>query len=121
MYDMTRFPNGWSNDRRQGNWHARNLNDAIGWRRSAHRISRHSSAKGSCSSKMMTDTANSWAAKPHSARSTDNTSAIIAVQNATVAPLELTKCEFYRFTEDRARISRYGRALRRAHARSSAE
>ena len=30
----------------------------------------------------------------------DNTSAIVAVQNATAAPLELTKMEFYRFTED---------------------
>ena len=34
----------------------------------------------------------------------DNTSAIVAVQNATAAPLELTKMEFYRFTEDWARI-----------------
>lgn len=34
----------------------------------------------------------------------DNTSAIIAVQSATAAPLELTKMEFYRFTEDWARI-----------------
>lgn len=35
----------------------------------------------------------------------DNTSAIIAVQNATAAPLELTKMEFYRFTEDWARAA----------------
>ena len=34
----------------------------------------------------------------------DKTSAIVAVQNATAAPLELTKMEFYRFTEDWARI-----------------
>src|SRR5699024_8676519 len=55
---------------------------------------------------MMTDTAELMGASEASLGTVkpDNTSAIIAVQNATAAPLELTKMEFYRFTEDWARI-----------------
>ena len=34
----------------------------------------------------------------------DNTSAIVTVQKATIAPLELVKMEFYRFVEDSVRI-----------------
>ena len=34
----------------------------------------------------------------------DNTSAIVTVQQATIAPLELVKMEFYRFVEDTVRI-----------------
>ena len=34
----------------------------------------------------------------------DNTSAIVTVQKATIAPLELVKMEFYRFVEDTVRI-----------------
>ena len=56
VYDMTRFPNGWSND----------VGKAIAMR--------------------------------------GNPNEAIAVQSATAAPLELTKMEFYRFTEDWARI-----------------
>ena len=55
---------------------------------------------------MMTDTAELMGASEAALGTVnpDNTSAIIAVQNATAAPLELTKMEFYRFTEDWARI-----------------
>ena len=35
----------------------------------------------------------------------DNTSAIVTVQQATIAPLELVKMEFYRFVEDTVRIA----------------
>ena len=34
----------------------------------------------------------------------ENTSAIVPVQQATIAPLELVKMEFYRFVEDCVRI-----------------
>ena len=55
---------------------------------------------------MMTDTAELMGASEAALGTVkpDNTSAIVAVQNATAAPLELTKMEFYRFTEDWARI-----------------
>ena len=55
---------------------------------------------------MMTDTAELMGASEAALGTVnpDNTSAIIAVQNATAAPLELTKMEFYRFTEDWARV-----------------
>lgn len=103
IYDMTRFPGGWSNDVGKAIGMRGNPNDAIA---TAFRAPDISSQVLLLLKQMMTDTAELMGASEAALGTIrpDNTSAIIAVQNATAAPLELTKMEFYRFTEDWARI-----------------
>ena len=103
VYDMTRFPNGWSNDVGKAIGMRGNPNDAIA---AAFRAPDISAQVLQLLKQMMTDTAELMGASEAALGTVnpDNTSAIIAVQNATAAPLELTKMEFYRFTEDWARI-----------------
>ena len=103
VYDMTRFPNGWSNDVGKAIGMRGNPNEAIA---AAFRAPDISAQVLQLLKQMMTDTAELMGASEAALGTVnpDNTSAIIAVQNATAAPLELTKMEFYRFTEDWARI-----------------
>ncbi|RHS38539.1 hypothetical protein DWV55_00790 [Butyricicoccus sp. AF10-3] len=103
VYDMTRFPNGWSNDVGKAIGMRGNPNDAIA---AAFRAPDISAQVLQLLKQMMTDTAELMGASEAALGTVnpDNTSAIIAVQNATAAPLELTKMEFYRFTEDWARV-----------------
>ena len=103
VYDMTRFPNGWSNDVGKAIGMRGNPNEAIA---AAFRAPDISAQVLQLLKQMMTDTAELMGASEAALGTVnpDNTSAIIAVQNATAAPLELTKMEFYRFTEDWARV-----------------
>ena len=103
IYDMTRFPNGWSNDVGKAVGMRGNPNEAIA---TAFKAPDISSQVLGLLKQMMTDTAELMGASEAALGTVnpDNTSAIVAVQNATAAPLELTKMEFYRFTEDWARI-----------------
>ena len=103
VYDMTRFPNGWSNDVGKAIAMRGNPNEAIA---AAFRAPDISAQVLQLLRQMMTDTTELMGASEASLGTVrpDNTSAIIAVQSATAAPLELTKMEFYRFTEDWARI-----------------
>lgn len=103
IYDMTRFPGGWSNDIGKAIGMRGNPNEAIATAFKAPDISAQVLL---LLRQMMRDTAELIGASEAALGSVrpDNTSAIIAVQNATAAPLELTKMEFYRFTEDWARI-----------------
>ena len=104
VYDMTRFPNGWSNDVGKAIGMRGNPNDrAIA---AAFKAPDISGQVLGLLKQMMTDTAELMGASEAALGTVnpDNTSAIIAVQNATAAPLELTKMEFYRFTEDWARV-----------------
>ena len=103
VYDMTRFPNGWSNDVGKAIAMRGNPNEAIA---AAFRAPDISAQVLQLLRQMMTDTMELMGASEASLGTVrpDNTSAIIAVQSATAAPLELTKMEFYRFTEDWARI-----------------
>ena len=103
IYDMTRFPNGWSNDVGKAVGMRGNPNEAIA---TAFKAPDISSQVLSLLKQMMNDTAELMGASEAALGTVkpDNTSAIVAVQNATAAPLELTKMEFYRFTEDWARI-----------------
>ena len=103
VYDMTRFPNGWSNDVGKAIGMRGNPNEAIA---AAFRVPDISAQVLQLLQQMMRDTTELMGASEASLGTVhpDNTSAIIAVQSATAAPLELTKMEFYRFTEDWARI-----------------
>lgn len=103
IYDMTRFPSGWSNDVGKAVGMRGNPNEAIA---TAFKAPDISSQVLGLLKQMMTDTAELMGASEAALGTVkpDNTSAIVAVQNATAAPLELTKMEFYRFTEDWARI-----------------
>ncbi len=103
VYDMTRFPNGWSNDVGKAIAMRGNPNEAVA---AAFRAPDISAQVLGLLKQMMTDTAELMGASEAALGTVrpDNTSAIVAVQNATAAPLELTKMEFYRFTEDWARI-----------------
>ena len=90
VYDMTRFPNGWSNDVGKAIGMRGNPNDAIA---AAFRAPDISAQVLQLLKQMMTDTAELMGASEAALGTVnpDNTSAIIAVQNATAAPLELTK------------------------------
>nr|WP_302649915.1 hypothetical protein [uncultured Agathobaculum sp.] len=103
IYDMTRFPNGWSNDVGKAVGMRGNPNEAIA---TAFKAPDISSQVLGLLKQMMSDTAELMGASEAALGTVkpDNTSAIVAVQNATAAPLELTKMEFYRFIEDWARI-----------------
>ena len=103
IYDMNRFPNGWSNDVGKAVGMRGNPNEAIA---AAFKAPDISAQVLGLLKQMMNDTAELMGASEAALGTVrpDNTSAIVAVQNATAAPLELTKMEFYRFTEDWARI-----------------
>lgn len=103
IYDMTRFPTGWSNDVGKAIGMRGNPNEAIA---AAFKAPDISAQVLQLLKQMMTDTMELMGASEAALGTVrpDNTSAIVAVQNATAAPLELTKMEFYRFTEDWARI-----------------
>lgn len=103
IYDMTRFPNGWSSDVGKAVGMRGNPNEAIA---SAFRAPDISAQVLTLLKQMMTDTMELMGASEAALGTVrpDNTSAIVAVQNATAAPMELTRMEFYRFTEDWARI-----------------
>lgn len=103
IYDMTRFPNGWSSDVGKAIGMRGNPNEAIA---TAFRAPDISAQVLHLLKQMMSDTMELMGASEAALGTVrpDNTSAIVAVQNATAAPLELTKMEFYRFTEDWARI-----------------
>ncbi|MDY3617622.1 hypothetical protein [Agathobaculum sp.] len=103
VYDMTRFPKGWSNDVGKAVGMRGNPNEAIA---AAFKAPDISAQVLTLLKQMMTDTMELMGASEAALGTVrpDNTSAIVAVQNATAAPLELTRMEFYRFTEDWARI-----------------
>lgn len=102
IYDMTRFPNGYSSDVGKAIGMRGNPNEAIV---SAFHAPEISTQVMALLRQMMKDTMELMGAsdavlgnvKP------DNTSAIVTVQQATIAPLELVKMEFYRFVEDTVR------------------
>ncbi|MDO5141503.1 MAG: hypothetical protein Q4D31_00610 [Eubacteriales bacterium] len=103
IYDMTRFPNGWSNDVGKAIGMRGDPNTAIA---TAFRAPDISGQVRGLLRQMMTDTAELMGASEAALGTVkpENTSAIIAVQKATAAPLELTRMAFYRATEDWARI-----------------
>lgn len=103
IYDMTRFPNGYSADVGKAIGMHGNPNEAI---LTAFRAPDISAQVLTVLRQMMRDTMELMGASDAALGNVapTNTSAIVAVQQATAAPMELTKMEFYRFTEDWARI-----------------
>lgn len=103
IYDMTRFPNGYSADVGKAIGMRGNPNEAI---MSAFQAPEISAQVMALLQQMMKDTMELMGASDASLGNVkpDNTSAIVTVQQATVAPLELVKMEFYRFVEDTVRI-----------------
>lgn len=103
IYDMTRFPNGYSSDVGKAIGMRGNPNEAI---LSAFQAPEISSQVMALLQQMMTDTMELMGASDATLGNVkpDNTSAIVTVQQATIAPLELVKMEFYRFVEDTVRI-----------------
>ena len=102
IYDMTRFPNGYSSE----------IGKAIGMRGdpnqailSAYKAPDISGQVMAVLKQMMSDTMELMGASDAVLGNVTptNTSAIVAVQKATAAPLELVRLEFYRFVEDWAR------------------
>lgn len=102
IYDMTRFPNGYSSE----------IGKAIGMRGdpnqailSAYKAPDISGQVMAVLKQMMSDTMELMGASDAVLGNVTptNTSAIVAVQKATAAPLELVRLEFYRFIEDWAR------------------
>lgn len=103
VYDMTRFPNGWTNDVGTAVGMRGNPNEAVA---SAFRAPDVSTQVMNVLQRMMKDTMELMGASDATLGTVTptNTSAIVAVQKATAAPMELTRMEFYRFTEDWVRI-----------------
>lgn len=103
IFDMTRFPNGYSSDIGRAVGVRGNPNDAI---LSAYKAPDISGQVLPLLQRMMTDTMELMGASDAALGTVvpNNTSAIVAVQKATAAPLELVKMEFYRFIEDWARV-----------------
>ncbi|HIV68584.1 MAG TPA: hypothetical protein IAA32_06930 [Candidatus Butyricicoccus stercorigallinarum] len=103
IYDMTRFPNGYSSDIGKAVGMRGNPNEAI---LSAFRAPEISTQVMALLSQMMKDTMELMGASDATLGNVkpDNTSAIVTVQQATIAPLELVRMEFYRFVEDTVRI-----------------
>lgn len=104
IYDMTRFPNGYTSDVGKAIGMRGNPNEAIMAAFQAPEISAQVMA---LLSQMMKDTMELMGASDATLGNVkpDNTSAIVTVQQATIAPLELVKMEFYRFVEDTVRIA----------------
>jgi hypothetical protein len=103
IYDMNRFPNGYSGEVGKAIGMRGNPNEAI---ISAFRAPDISSRVMEVISRMIKDTMELMGASDVMLGNVrpDNTSAIIAIQKATVAPLELVRMEFYRFVEDYVNI-----------------
>lgn len=103
IYDMTRFPNGYSSDIGKAIGMRGNPNEAI---LSAFRAPEISTQVMALLSQMMKDTMELMGASDATLGNVkpENTSAIVTVQQATIAPLELVRMEFYRFVEDMVRI-----------------
>ena len=102
IYDMTRFPNGYSSEIGKAIGMRGNPNQAV---LTAFKAPDISSQVLNVLKQMMTDTMELMGASDAMLGNVTptNTSAIVAVQQATAAPLELVKLEFYRFIEDWAR------------------
>ena len=102
IYDVTRFPNGYSSEIGKAIGMRGNPNDAF---LSAFKAPDISGQVLALLRQMMSDTMELMGASDASLGNVTptNTSAIVAVQKATAAPLELVKLEFYRFIEDTAR------------------
>lgn len=102
IYDMTRFPNGYSSEVGKAVAMRGNPNEAI---LSAFRAPDISGQVMPLLERMISQTMELMGASDAALGNVapTNTSAIVAVQKATAAPLELVKMEFYRFIEDWAR------------------
>lgn len=102
IYDMTRFPNGYSSEIGKAIGMRGNPNEAM---LTAFRAPDISGQVMGLLGRMMTDTMELMGASDAVLGNVTptNTSAIVAVQKATAAPLELVRLEFYRFIEDWAR------------------
>ena len=98
IYDMTRFPNGYSSEIGKAIGMRGNPNQAV---LTAFKAPDISSQVLNVLKQMMTDTMELMGASDAMLGNVTptNTSAIVAVQQATAAPLELVKLEFYRFIE----------------------
>lgn len=103
IYDVTRFPDGYSNDIGKAIGMRGNPSEAILSAFSAPEIS---SQVMPAIKQMMKDTVELMGASDVALGnvSPENTSAIIALQKASLAPLELVKQTFYKFVEDYVRI-----------------
>lgn len=103
IYDMTRFPNGYSSDVGKAIGMRGNPSEAI---ITAFQAPNISSEVMTLIQQMIEDTMELMGASDAALGNVkpDNTSAIVTVQQATIAPLELVKMEFYRFVEDTVRI-----------------
>lgn len=102
IYDMTRFPNGYSSEIGKAVGMRGNPNEAF---LSAFKAPDISGQVLAVLKQMMSDTMELMGASDAVLGNVTptNTSAIVAVQKATAAPLELVRLEFYRFIEDWAR------------------
>lgn len=103
IYDITRFPDGYSNDIGKAIGMRGNPSEAILSAFSAPEIS---SQVMPAIKQMMKDTVELMGASDVllGVAPPENTSAIIALQKASLAPLELIKQGFYKFVEDYVRI-----------------
>lgn len=103
IYDATRFPNGYTSDVGKAIAMRGNPNEAI---LSAFQAPDISGQVMALLQQMMQDTMELMGVSDVTLGNVkpDNTSAIIAVQETTMAPLELVRLEFYRFVEDTVRI-----------------
>lgn len=103
IYDKNRFPNGFSNKIGEAVKIEGNVNDAVA---TAFKMPDMSGAVMELVEKTMLYTKEYMGATDASLGSVraDNASAIIALQKASGAPLELVRQTFYRFVEDYIRI-----------------
>ena len=102
IYDMTRFPNGYTSDVGKAIGMRGNPSEAIITAFQAPDVSAQVMA---LIQQMIEDTMELMGASDAALGNVkpDNTSAIVTVQQATIAPLELVKMEFFRFVEDTVR------------------
>ncbi len=103
IYDATRFPNGYNNDIGKAIAMRGNPNEAI---LSAFRAPDISSSVMVLIERMIKDTMELMGATDASLGTVppNNTSAIVAVQKSSIAPLELVKLSFFQFVEDYVNI-----------------
>ena len=102
IYDMTRFPNGYTSDVGKAIGMRGNPSEAIITAFQAPDVSAQVMA---LIQQMIEDTMELMGASDAALGNVkpENTSAIVTVQQATIAPLELVKMEFFRFVEDTVR------------------
>jgi hypothetical protein len=102
IYDMTRFPNGYTADVGKAIGMRGNPSEAIITAFQAPDVSAQVMA---LIQQMIEDTMELMGASDAALGNVkpENTSAIVTVQQATIAPLELVKMEFFRFVEDTVR------------------